>query len=551
MNTPALFQHWEIRQKRTPYQALDQVLLSSRNIQDSSFFSLNYSQGIYDPFLFRHMGKAVDRIVQAIKGNEGVLIAGDYDLDGISGTSLLLDFFRYIRFPAQFKLPHRVEDGYGLHTKTIIEAHKAHIKVIITVDNGISCQQEVALAQSLGIDVIITDHHTIPEKIPPAYAILHPKIAEETYPDKELTGSGVAYKLTCALAKKLLPEAEAENYCKWSLDLATLGTIADMGLLVGENRHIVHFGLQVLSKQRRPGIKKLLVFAGHQDANCNADVVGFKLGPRLNAAGRMERADLSVQLLMSSNEQEAEQLAAHLEKLNNERKNEAEKAFLLADQSIADKSKSVLIAQSNLFHPGVIGLAASKLVERYQRPVLILELREDVAIGSMRSIPGIDLMPILYELKPFFIKFGGHAQAAGFSVTKEQLAGFIVAMETLFDRHLPLPPPTLMLDTELYASDITLEACNQLEKFEPFGIGNTKPLFFMESAILKNVMPLGSSGKHWKLQLMDQRVQQGFQAVIFNTMEAQFKPEMNLAVRLNMNIWNNQKSPQIIIEHIQ
>lgn len=550
-DAPFLYQ-WEVRRTRLPSESLADVLLASRNIADDSFFTLSYEQGLHDPFLFQQMQRAVDRVVLAIERKEEILIAGDYDLDGISGTALLLDFFRQIQFPAHFKLPHRVEDGYGLHAKTIIAAHKAHTKVIITVDNGISCFAEVALAQSMGIDVIITDHHNIPEKIPPAYAILHPKIAEESYPDKELTGSGVAYKFVCALAKRLLPAHQVESYCKWALDLATLGTIADMGVLLGENRQLVHFGLQVLSKQRRPGIRKMLTLAGHKDVKCNADVVGFKLGPRLNASGRMDRADLSIQLLLSANEFEAENIANQIETLNSERKIAAEKAFLLADQLLIDPDKkSVLTAQSDQFHPGVIGLAASKVVEKYQRPVLILELREDIAVGSMRSIPGIDLMSVLNQLKPFFIKFGGHAQAAGFSIAKEQIATFIVAMENLFDQFLPMPVPTLLLDTDLYASDISLETCTTLEKFEPFGIGNPKPLFLMEGIEIEQVTELGTSGKHWKLSLRDPRVQKSFQAVAFNMSKNQFKHEMNLAVRLGVNVWNNQSSPQVIIEHTE
>ncbi len=550
-NSLSHFQIWEIKKRRQPDENLTDVLQASKNITDPGFFSLSYEQGIYDPFLFQNMEKAVGRIQLAIERKENILIAGDYDLDGISGTALLLDFFRYIRYPVSFKLPHRVHDGYGLNSKTIIEAHKAKIKVIITVDNGISCYQEIALAQSLGIDVIITDHHTIPEKVPAAYAILHPKISDETYPDKELTGSGVAYKFVTGLARKILPQIEAESFCKWSLDLATLGTIADMGPLLGENRNIVHFGLQVLAKQKRPGLKKLLEIAGHKDGIFNADIVGFKLGPRLNAAGRMESADLSVHLLLSSSESEAEALALHIERLNADRKTQAEKSFLMAESSITDTNKSILIAQSDQFHPGVIGLAASKLVEKYQRPVLILELREEVAIGSMRSIPGIDLMSVLNQLKPMFIKYGGHAQAAGFAVNKNDIPVFIDALENLFNEFLPLPPPTLSLDTELYATDITLETCNKIDIFEPFGIANNKPLFFMGDIVMQQLLPLGSSGQHWKLTLEDTRTSRIFQAVTFNRPKEKFNQRMNLAVRLGVNVWNNQKTPQVIIEDCQ
>jgi single-stranded-DNA-specific exonuclease len=325
---------WKLLQPRSPHEPLAEVLEKARNITDPGFFRFDYETGIHNPYLFKDMEKAVQRIIQAINNKEGVIIAGDYDLDGISGTAVLLDFFRHIGYPVHFKLPHRVKDGYGLSAKTVVEAKKEKIKVIITVDNGISCFQEITLAQSLGIDVIITDHHTIPDNIPPAFAILHPKVEHETYPDRELTGSGVAYKLACALAIKLLSEQEAIAFCKWALDLATLGTIADMGPLTGENRQIVHYGLQVLAKQRRPGIKGLLALAGHNDTLCSAETVGFKLGPRLNAAGRMAEASLSLQLLLATDSFTAQKLAIDLEALNTERKKVAEEAFLLADKLV-------------------------------------------------------------------------------------------------------------------------------------------------------------------------------------------------------------------------
>ncbi len=546
-----VFQDWNLLQKRAPQDQLIGVLLSSRNISAADFFHFDYNKGLHDAFLFNDMEKATARIVQAIANKEGILIAGDYDLDGISGTALLLDFFRIIRAPALYKLPHRIHDGYGLNTKTIIDAHKNKIKVIITVDNGISCYQEIALAQSLGIDVIITDHHTIPEKIPPAFAILHPKIKTEVYPDKELTGSGVAYKFACALAQKFLSAEEAEKFKKHALDLATLGTIADMGRLIGENRQLVHFGLQVISLRRRPGLKKLLAISGVKDIACTTETVGFRLGPRLNASGRMARADLSVQLLLSENEVEAEQCALEIEALNKSRQLITEEIFIKAESLIGKNTEaSVLVAQSRDFHSGVIGLVAGKLTEKYQRPVAMLELRDDVVVGSMRSIPQINLMEALGDLKTFFIKFGGHAQAAGFSVAPENIGGFVKALNERFNSYLPLPPPQLQLDTNLFPQDINLATCDAIEKLQPFGIGNNKPLFMMENINILKTEPLGSSGKHWKISAQDSSLSP-FQAIAFDYSPGTFHGVQDLAVRLNLNIWNNRRSPQVIVEHVR
>lgn len=542
--------HWRVLQPRTASEPLAEVLLRSRNITDPSFFLFSYEQGIHDPFLFRDMEKAVSRIMQAITNKEGIIIAGDYDLDGISGTAVLLDFFRHIGYPVHYKLPHRIHDGYGLNARTVVEAKKNKIGVIITVDNGISCLQEITLAQSLGIDAIITDHHTIPEAVPPAFAILHPKLEQETYPDHELTGSGVAYKFACALAQRLLPEKEAAAFCKWALDLATLGTIADMGPLLGENRQIVHFGLQVLAKQRRPGIKELLEIAGHTDIQCSAETVGFKLGPRLNAAGRMAEASLSLQLLLSTDPKEAKRLAQELEELNNQRKQAAETTFIMADHLIRqqDIAGPVLVASSEHFHPGVIGLAAGKIAEKYQRPVAILEQREDVIVGSMRSIPQVDLMDVIDAVRPFLLRSGGHAQAAGFSLSIDQKASFLQALSDFCSNYLPLPPRELLLDTELFPSDLTLETHSSLEKFEPFGIANSKPLFLLQSLRPQKVSPLGSGGKHWKVEFTHGFTGDSLTAVGFNMPESTFQSPIDAAVRLNINHWNGTSKVQVVIE---
>jgi len=546
-----VFQDWLVSKPRAPHDHLIEVLLASRNISDSEFFKFDYNTGLHDPFLFKDMEKATIRVVQAIKNHESILIAGDYDLDGISGTALLLDFFRIIRAPALFKLPHRIHDGYGLNTKTIIDAHKNKIKVIITVDNGISCYQEIALAQSLGIDVIITDHHTIPEKVPPAFAILHPKIKAESYPDKELTGSGVAYKFACALARKILSAEEAEKFKKHALDLATLGTIADMGRMLGENRQLVHYGLQVISLRRRPGLKKLLEISGVKDIACTTETVGFRLGPRLNASGRMARADLSIELLLAENEGEAEKYALEIEGLNKSRQLVTEEIFIRAEKLIGTNTQApVLVAQSQEFHSGVIGLVAGKLTEKYQRPVAMLEIRDDIVIGSMRSIPHINLMEALNDLKEFFIKFGGHAQAAGFSVALENRESFTKALHERFNSYLPLPPPQLQLDTHLFPTDITIENCEALEKFQPFGIGNSKPLFMMENIRVIRTDQLGSTGKHWKITCQDNS-SSTFQVIAFDYVPSAFENVKDLAVRLNLNIWNNRRSPQVIVEHVR
>ncbi len=545
------FQDWQVSKKRAPHESLIEVLLQTRQIEGPGFFQFDYNLGLHDAFLFNDMEKAVSRLMQAVANQESILIAGDYDLDGISGTAVLLDFFQLVKASAFYKLPHRIHDGYGLNTKTIIDAHKNKIKVIITVDNGISCFQEIALAQSLGIDVIITDHHTIPEKIPPAFAILHPKLKTETYPDKELTGSGVAYKLACALAQKILPAEQAEIFKKTALDLASLGTIADMGILLGENRQLVHFGLKIISLRRRPGLKKLLAISGMKDVECTTETVGFKLGPRLNASGRMARADLSVQLLLAKNEIEAEQYALEIEGLNKSRQLVTEEIFIRAESLVSkNTTASVLIAQSKEFHPGVIGLVAGKLTEKYQRPVAMLEMRDDIVVGSMCSIPQINLMEALSELKEFFIKWGGHAQAAGFSLALADMEKFTQALSERFNTYLPLPPPQLKLDTYLFPQDINLPTCEALEKFQPFGIGNLKPLFMMENMQILRVDNLGSTGKHWKITAQDSSLNT-FQAVAFDFPANTFHGKQDFAVRLSLNIWNNRKSAQVIVEHVK
>ncbi|MDD4351418.1 MAG: single-stranded-DNA-specific exonuclease RecJ [Candidatus Gracilibacteria bacterium] len=487
-----------------PGKSLLESLLLSRGIQDQkTFLEPNFERDLHDPALLKDMDRAVTRIKSALEKKEKIVVVGDYDMDGISATALLVDFLsNKLGANVTYRLPNRLTEGYGLNQEMVNEAIKGNIQLVITVDNGISCVTEIASLKAAGIDTIITDHHAIPASLPPGFAIIHPLVSPN-YPFKELSGVGVAYKLVQALAHDLLSKEAAESHLKWALDLVALGTVADCMTLQGENRVLTKFGLQVLAKTKRKGLQALLELSNQNGYAMNVETISFRIAPRLNAAGRLKDASLAVELLLCEDEKKALEIASALEKLNSERQVLTEKLCSVAEQQLGDLAHcKIIIAKHPEFHAGVVGLVAGRLAEKYALPTIILEEGNELFTASCRSPEGFNMINAITSQALLLDRFGGHAQAAGFTVLPENFADLKQKLEALADSLLADKDLTsaLQIDAELNPADLSLDIARELEDLAPFGIGNPKPLFLLKNLELLRVKSVGD-GKHLKLNL--------------------------------------------------
>lgn len=494
---------WKVKNEDSG-ASLFQKLLQNRGLTDEEkihrFLYPQREHDFHDPYLMKDMARAVERIGRAIEKNERVMIFGDYDVDGITGTAILMRALKLLGCSVSYRLPHRIEDGYGLREKFVREFKKLNVKVAITVDNGISCAKEADLARGLGIDLIISDHHTMPAKIPDAYAILHPKLPGDTYPFHELTGAGVALKLAQALFIKRLGLERAEEETQKLLDLACMGTVGDLGLLYGENRYIVKEGLRVLKDTRWPGLSRLKQSAG-VNGKVDTYAIGFMLGPRLNAAGRISHASHALKLLLHDGEHTT-MLAQILEQLNKKRQSMVEKLMEIAEeQAAAQANDPAIILHHKSFHGGVIGLLAARMQEKYGKPAIVMEDRGEILVGSCRSIPEINIAEALTETSKLLTHFGGHAMAAGFEIEKKNLGAFTDAIKNyVAARRISAPEQVpLNIDCELMPEDISLKTVEIIENFEPFGAGNETPRFLLKNLAVMSATTVGAAKKHLKI----------------------------------------------------
>jgi len=438
---------------------------------------------LHDPFLFSDMRKAVSLIQRAARNKEKVMVFGDYDVDGITALVLLKNTLKNMGIEAEHYLPHRIKEGYGLTKEIHRVARQKNIKLLITVDCGTSNHKEVEELRKQNIDVIITDHHeSSSRELPAASSIINPKLKDSGYKYRDLAGVGVAYKLCQALSGSVLKD---------ELDLVTLGTIADVVPLAGENRVIVKEGLPQLSKTQRPGLKALIENARIRSRKFNSTIVSFILGPRLNASGRMHTAEDSFNLLMSSDPEEAGQLAKIVEAHNRERQRVEnkilEEAEHLINKEINFKEHRVIVIAKEDWHKGVLGIVASKLADRFWRPAIVISIDEDLCKGSGRSIKNFHLFNALLECKDLLNAFGGHAHAAGLSITRDNIEDFKRNINLLAHQKLTLEDllPSLDIDMELSLSDLNEKVVSELEALEPIGTANPEPLFLTRNLRLK------------------------------------------------------------------
>lgn len=533
-------------------------ILACRGICDeeaaSRFLAPSLSQ-LPDPFLLTGIEQAVNRLVAARDRNEKVVVHGDYDVDGITSTAMLVQFFRSVGISAEYHIPLRLEHGYGLSADGIVTIAGQGASVVVTVDCGISSVVEAELCKSLGIDLIVTDHHTPGERLPEACAVVNPLLSP-LYPCSFLAGVGVAFNLMVALRKALRDAgafaAVAEPDLREYLDFVALGTIADLVPLMDVNRILVRAGLKLLADSIRPGVVALKRVAGIA-GEITAGGVGFRLAPRLNAAGRLEDAALGVDLLLSRDIAEAERLAAMLDASNAERQ-EIERQILhdaLAQISaIPDiASKRTIVLASCDWHPGVIGIVASRMVDLYHRPTVLISMKNGTGRGSGRSIPGFHLYQALQACEDTLVKFGGHRQAAGLSIDEETFLAFAerfddVAAGLLTEEDLI---PEILLDGELEPSELTVERAGELQMLAPFGMGNPEPHFVLRGAKVSAKRILKDSHLKLSLAVGGKRVD----AIGFNMADRLVSELLDLVVSLQMNEWNGSRNLQLRIKDLK
>lgn len=478
-------------------------VLAVRGICDpeQALMLLAGEEELSDPALLTDMQKACDRIWQAIDNGETIVVFGDYDVDGVTATALLYQHLKGMGASVKCMLPSREGDGYGLSKNAIQSIHNKGYQLIVTVDNGISAVEEAEFAAELGIDLIITDHHLPPKTLPKAVAVVDPRREDDTSPFKGLCGAGVAFKLCSALDG--CPPEEMLDYCG---DLAAVGTVADVMPLVGENRTLVKAGLRQLQQTDRPGFEALLQEVGLAGKPITAENVSYAIAPRINAAGRMDSAVTALQLVLSEDEDRAAELAHRLNEIN-VRRQETELQIFKAAQELLDQQPErledrVILLWGKDWHPGVIGIVASRLVERTGRPVIVVSVDENgEGKGSGRSVQGFNLHACIGGCADLLIRYGGHAMAAGLSVREEALPELRRRLNEWAARECPvLHTPPLSCELSLRLDRVTVESVRRLEQLAPFGAENPTPVFLLENAVLDGVYPV-SEGKHSRLRL--------------------------------------------------
>lgn len=508
-----------------------------------------------DPFLMKGMREGVARIAEALRRGERIVVYGDYDVDGQCSTALMLSALRRAGGRVDYFIPHRIDEGYGLHVESIRNlADRADL--LVTVDCGITAVAEVAEAHRLGMDVVVTDHHEPGEELPAAVAVINPKQPGCPYPDKGLAGCGVAFRLVEALYRHL-GEDPAQVW-EWS-DLVALATVADVVPLVGENRIIVRQGLPRF--RHRLGLRRLMEVAGVAQEEPSVGQVGFQLAPRLNAAGRMADASAAVELLLTDDPDEAERLAVQLD-AENTRRREVEQAICEAAEAWVEAHADLdedraLVVEGDGWHPGVIGIVASRLVERYHRPVIVLSRAGDEAVGSGRSIEGFDLIGALHTVGHLMQRFGGHAAAAGLTIRTADIPRFRDAFLREAARRLSKDDllPTLRIDALLTASEVDVSLAEAVARFAPFGVGNPEPVFALPPLQVVESRSVGQDQQHWRLVLRSSRGEP-IDAIGFDmapAYAARFAPGdwVQAAGTLSLDEWNGRPRVQLRLRDVR
>ncbi len=509
------------------------------------------------PFFLADMDRAVARLRRAIRAGEPIAIYGDFDVDGVTATALLVETLQALGAQVIPYIPHRVTEGYGLNPYALDELAERGVRVVVTVDCGIRSLKEVAHGRARGLEIIVTDHHSIGPDLPPALAVINPKRPDNRYPFRDLAGVGVAYKLAQALlmVNRHNDRQRAELDPVELTDLVALGTVADLMPLRGENRYLVRQGLRQINARERPGLEALIRRAGYAEKEVNATAIGYVLGPRINAAGRLDHARKALQLLIARYPGEVEHLADELNDLNRRRQQITQETYEIArEQALAEDPQAPLIfAASERFLEGVVGLAAGRLVEEFYRPSVVVRIGERESRGSARSIPEFHITRALDACVGLLEQHGGHAAAAGFTVRSENLPALAqplkdLAAEALSDRDLQ---PTLEIDAEVPLSALTPALYEDLARLEPCGEENPPPLFLSRNVQVVRARTVGSADAHLKLSLTDGRVVWDAIAFRQGAWLGELPSRLDVVYHLEVNEWNGVRYLQLNVQDLR
>ena len=537
------------------------TLLYQRDLRDQrsvdAFLSSDYKSGLHDPFLMKGMDAAARRVAKAIAEGEPIAVYGDFDTDGVTAVTLLMQAITAMGGEIRPYIPHRLREGYGLNIEAIDQLAAEGTRVLVTVDCGISNLPEVAHARAHEIDVVVTDHHTPPDALPQAYALVNPKQPGCTYPYKQLVGVGIAYKLVQALARLgiRMPLRGRDL-----LDVVALGTVTDMGPLNGENRVLVRAGLESINATQRPGLKALTIAAGLAQGKITSGDISFMLGPRLNAAGRLDDAVLAYQLLLADDFGVAQQLAETLNQANRQRQELTKQIQSAARQQLEQLGKHanrIIMLDSADYPAGLVGLVAARLVEELGRPVLMLERGAEFSRGSARSVPGFSIIDALTACEDLFVRFGGHTAAAGFTIANDQLPRLEERLLGYAAAHLPdeLLIPALEIDTEVPLGALNWDLLEHIAVLEPFGQANPQPVLMSRRVRVAGAWARGADAQHLKLRLDDGHGGPTYDAIAFRLgqLAGYFEkyPWIDIAYTLESNEWNGTRTLQLNIKDLR
>lgn len=541
------------------------LLLANRKIlskDDARCFLQSQLPDLHDPFLMNGMKQAAERTVRAINDGESITVFCDYDVDGVTSAAFLVHFFRDLGVDVRHYLPERKTEGYGLNLKAVEKIKDEGSSLIITADCGITAIAEARFARELGMDLIITDHHQVSEEgLPEAIAVLNPHREDCKYPYSFLAGVGLAFKLATAVRSLLHREGrpkESLPNLKQHLDLIALGTIADVAPLTGENHILVRCGLEVARNTKKPGLSALKEVSG-VTGKIDPTAVGFALGPRLNAVGRLGKADSGFHLLTAQEYAAALELARSLDDANDERKElqrrDVEEAEYLLSRSEGAAKGPVIVLASENFHSGVIGIVAGRIAEKYYRPTVLIALDEGVGKASARSIPSFNLHKAFTECSEHLLQFGGHAYAAGMTIENEKIDGFRKAINAVGERILRADDliPEIRIDSALSIKDANLNAFKALELLEPCGAGNPSPVFIFEKVQVQALRNMGDEGQHVRFRAVQNGL--AITAIGFNLSSEMEQLPANAAVdmvcKLMINDWGGTRKVELKIEDIR
>ena len=522
-------------------------VLSNRGVstpEEVNFFLQGPAEPFHDPNLLPQMTPAVTRLSRAIESGEVIGVFGDFDADGVTATAILSQGLEALGGQVAPYIPHRVSEGHGLNMEAVQALKVSGVSVIVTVDCGVSSGREVEFAADLSLDVIITDHHTPPPTLPPALAIIDPKIPGSVYPFDELTGAGLAFKLVQGLYRHLGKEWPHEL-----LALAAIGTVADLGPLRGENRAIVKAGLLQLRSTRSPGLNALYRRARLFPNAIDSESIAFMIAPRLNAAGRLQHAISSYRLLTSASASEAHSLAETVEGFNKERQRNTETACRKA-LDMAKTDEPIILLADEEFAPGISGLVASRMVDAFNKPAVVMAIDGDVVRASARSIPAFNVIAAFEKCRPLFQRFGGHSMAAGFVMSRTNLQELRAKMTSIAREILGdcQPARVLKIDAKAQPTDLMGETYRSLSTLEPFGFGNPTPVFLARRMKIQQASKVGSEGQHLRLKLWDGRASWTAFAFRQGDIELPKTGYLDLAYSLSTNSWKGRRVIEMKVE---